>query len=131
MTLERFVPLAFCVMLLLGGCGGGEMSLTEYVDRLNAIMTGAIQQGEALFASPQGAVLAEGAQLSDFTPGDLQAALERVGEIEVVLREATTAIEPPEEIADLHNLLFDTRFAFARKALAARAGTSPPRAIAT
>jgi hypothetical protein len=69
MTVRRFVPLALGVTLLLWGCGGGEMSLTEYVERLNAIVEGARQQYEALVASPQGAVLvAEGAQLTDFTP---------------------------------------------------------------
>jgi hypothetical protein len=112
-------------IVVTGGCGGGEMSLTEYVDRLNAIMDRANQQGEALVASPQGEVLfADGEQLTNFTPQDLQAALQRVGEIEVEVREATDAIEPPEEVADLHNLLFDTRFAVAREALATRAGTA-------
>lgn len=125
MAVERFVPMVLCVTLLLSGCGGGEMSLTEYVERLNAIMARANQQGEALAASPQGQVLfAEGEQLTNFTPQDLEAALERVGEIEVEVREATDAIEPPEEVADIHNLLFDTRFASAREALATRAGTA-------
>ena len=125
MAVERFVPLVLCVTLLLSGCGGGEMSLTEYVERLNAIMARANQQGEALVASPQGQVLfTEGEQLTNFTPQDLEATLERVGEIEVEVREATDAIEPPEEVADIHNLLFDTRFASAREALATRAGTA-------
>ncbi len=125
MEIKRLIPLALCVTLLLSGCGGGEMSLTEYVERLNAIMDRANQQGEELVASPQGAVLfAEGEELSGFTPQDLQAVLERVGKIEVEVREAAAAIEPPEQVADLHNLLFDTRFAVAREALATRAGTA-------
>jgi hypothetical protein len=125
MELKRFVPLAFGVTLLLGGCGGGETSLTEYVEQLTAIMDRAVQQGEALVASPQGAVLvAEGAQLNEFTPQDLQVALERVGRIEVESREAAAAIEPPQDLTDLHNLFFDTRFASAREALAARAATA-------
>ena len=122
--MKRFVPLALSVTLMVGACGGGEMTLTEYVDRLNGIIAQAIPQGEALFASPQGAVLAEGARLTDFTPQDLQIALERVGEIEVQIREAAEDIDPPEAVAGFHNLYFDTRFASAREALAVRAGTT-------
>ena len=125
MVVARFVPLVLCVTLLLFGCGGGEVSMTEYVESLNAIMVRATQQGEALVASPQGAVLfAEGEQLTNFTPQDLQETLERVGEIEEEVREATDAIDPPQQVAELHDLLFDTRFASAREALATRAGTA-------
>lgn len=125
MAAKRIASSVVGVTLLLSGCGGGEMSLTEYVEQLNVVMNRAIVQGEAIVASPQGAVLfAEGEQLDDFTPQDLQATLERVGEIEVEVREATAAITPPAEIAHLHDLLFDTRFAVAREALAARAGAA-------
>ena len=127
MAVKRFVPLVLCVTLLVSGCGGGEMSLPEYVEQLNAILNRAHQQYEVLVASPQGAVLvAEAAQLTDFTPQDLQAAFERVSEIAVEVGEATDAIEPPEQIADLHNLWFDFQgeFASAHEALAARAGTA-------
>jgi hypothetical protein len=43
MVVMRFVPLVLCITLLLNGCGGGELSLTEYVERLNAIMDRATQ----------------------------------------------------------------------------------------
>jgi hypothetical protein len=125
MAVKRFVPLVLCVALLASGCGGGELSLTEYVDRLNPVMVRAGQQYEELVTSPQGAVLvAEGAQLADFTPQDLQAALERLGEIEAEVLEAGAAIEPPAQVADLANLLSDDRFTSARVALAARAGSA-------
>ena len=59
------------VIVVAAGCGGGEMSLPEYVEQLNAIESRARQQYEVLVASEQGAVLvAEGAQLTDFTPQD-------------------------------------------------------------
>ncbi len=115
------------LVLVFAACGGGEMSLTEYVEQLNAIVNRANQQYEELVASPQGAVLvAEEAQLTDFTPQDLQAALERLSEIVVEVGEATDAIEPPEQIADLHNLWFGFHgeFTSAQEALAARAGTA-------
>ncbi len=115
------------LVLVVAACGGGEMSLTEYVEQLDAIVDRVNQQYEALVASPEGAVLvAEGAQLTDFTPQDLQAALERLGGIVVEVGEATDAIEPPEQIADLHNLWFGFHgeFTSALEALAARAGTA-------
>jgi hypothetical protein len=101
------------------------MTLTEYVERLNAIVSRASQQYYALVESPRGAVLiAEGAQLADFTPQDLQAALEQVREIGVEVEEAVDAIEPPELVADLHNFWFDFDggFSSAQEALAERAG---------
>ena len=115
------------LVLVVAACDGGEMSLTEYVEQLNAIVIPATQQYDVLVASPQGAVLAaEGAQLTDFTPQDLQAALERLSEIVVEVGEATDAIEPPEQIADLHNLWFGFHgeFTSAQEVLAARAGTA-------
>ena len=104
------------------------MSLPDYVERLNAIVDGASQQYEALTATQQGAVLvAEGTQLNDFTPQDLQAAFEEMKEIEIEVRDATVAIEPPAQIADLHNLFFDfddESFTSAQDVLATRAGTA-------
>lgn len=100
------------------------MSLTEYVGRLNAIVDRMSQQHAELVTSPQGKVLvAEAAQLTDFTPQHLQVALERVRQIEIEVMEALDAIEPPEQVTDLHNLLF-ARYTSARVALAARAGTA-------
>ena len=122
--MKRFVLMMLSATLLVGACGGGEMTLTEYIDRLNAVIGEAIPQGEALFASPQGAVMAEGAELSDFTPQDLQFALEQVGEIEIEVGEAVADIDPPAVVADFHNLYFDTRYSSAREALAVRAGTA-------
>jgi hypothetical protein len=103
------------------------MSQTEYVERLNAIVDRAARQYEELVTSPQGAVLVvEAAEITDFTPKDLQAALERVREIETGVEEATDAIEPPEHLANLHQFFFDFDGAFisAQEAMATRAGTA-------
>lgn len=121
----RRVWAGACLVLMVAACGGGEMSLTEYAERVTAIMGRAMQQWEVLAASPQGAVFAAGAaQFTDFTPQDLQAGLERMGDIQVEAWEAAAAIEPPEQVTDLNNLLFDARFTSAREALATRAGTA-------
>ena len=122
--MKRLGPVTLSIALLVSACGGGEMTLSEYVDRLNVIIGRAVAQGEELFASPLGMLMEEGAQLSDFTPQDLQIALERVEEIEVGIGEATDAIDPPEVAAEFHNRYFDTRFSSAREALAARAGVA-------
>ena len=127
MAVKRFVALTLCATVLLWGCGGGEMSLTEYVEQLNAIVERARQQYETLVASPQGAVLvAEPDQLTNFAPQDLQAALEQVRQIEAEVDEATSAIDPPDQVADLHHLFFDFDgdFISSQEALAARAGTA-------
>ena len=122
----RFMLVGVCLVLTVSGCGGSEMSLTEYVDQLNAINRRGLQQYLELLASPQGEVLvaAEAAQITDFTPQDLQVSLEGVIEIAVEVKEAADAIEPPEQVADLHHRLFDDKFTFFEEALAARAGTA-------
>lgn len=132
MAINRFVPLAVCVTSLLWGCGGSEMSMTEYVESVDAIFARGIQQYEVLVTSPQGGVLVvgqgehlgfsdEGAQLTDFTPHELHVALERLAEIQTEALEAAAAIEPPRQIADLHALYF-RELPIAE--LGARAGTT-------
>jgi hypothetical protein len=117
---RAWAAICLAVIVVADGCGGSEM--TDYVERVNAVLDRAMERYEELVASPQGEVLvAEGAQLADFTPQDLQAALERVGEIQAEALEATDAIEPPEQITDLHDLFFRE---LPIEALAARAGTA-------
>ena len=53
MAAKRSVHLALIAALLLSACGGGEMSLTEYVDRLNVIVERARVQYEALATGSQ------------------------------------------------------------------------------
>lgn len=75
-----------------------------------------------LLASPEGEVLVvEGAQLAEFTPQDLQVALERLGQIQVEALAAANSIDRPGQIADLH-VLFFRRLPIDE--LAARAGTA-------
>ena len=119
MITTRLVPVVLCVALLLCGCGGSEMSLTEYTERINAAEIRASQQGEALAA--------EAEEIVDFTPLDLQAVLERARVIRIEVDEAVDQIEPPEQISDIHNLVFDwhEEFITIEETLAVRAGTTP------
>lgn len=113
----RWIPVALWVPLLLVSCGGGEMTMREYVDALDAIFARGIERYEAVVAAPNGQVLIvgqgehlgftdEGAQLTDFTPQELSVALEQVAEIQAEALEAAAAIDPPDQIGDLHELFF-------------------------
>lgn len=108
------------------------MSLTEYVESVDAIFERGIQQYEALVTSPEGLVLIAGqgphfgfsdggTQLTDYAPNDLHVALERLAEIQAEAIEAAAAIEPPAQIAEFHELYFRE---LPIAALAARAGTA-------
>ena len=121
----RAVGAGAFLIVVAAACGGGDISQAEYVEELNSIVDRAASQYEELVSSPQGAVLvAEGEQLTDFSPQDLSAALAEVRAIEIEVEEATSAIEPPEELTDLHTFFFDLDGAFiiSQEALAARAG---------
>jgi hypothetical protein len=124
---RRVVLGAAWLALLITACGGSEITMTEYVDSLNAIVDQARQQYEELAASAESGVLAaERDELVEFAPRDLQVALVRVRQIEAFVDEATSAIDPPEQIAELHNFFFDfdSEFISAQEALAVRAGTA-------
>jgi len=122
MVITRIASSALFLVLLLCGCGGSEMSLTEYTERINAAEIRASQQGEALAA--------EAEEVVDFTPQDLQAVLEQARVIRIEVDEAVDQIEPPEQISDIHNLIFDwhEEFITIEEALAVRAGTTPDTA---
>jgi hypothetical protein len=110
--------VATVCILLVSGCGGGEMSLTEYVNRINDVEYQASRQAEKLVANAE--------QITDLTPQDLQAGLEQAYAIRTEVKDATDDIEPPEQVADMHELIFDwhTRFIDIEQALAARVGTA-------
>ena len=126
------MSVVLCVSAVSVGCGSGDMSLTEYVEEINAIFDRGIERYEALVTSPEGLVLIvgqgshlgfgdEGAQLTDFTPQDLHVALEQVAEIQAEALAAAAGINPPEQIAELHELYF-RELPIAE--LAVRAGTA-------
>ena len=119
MTSTRFVPFVLGVALVLSGCGDNAMSLTEYAEHINAVEVRASEKGKTLAAQAEETV--------DFTPQDLQAVLEGARVIRIEVREATDDIKPPDQIEDIHNLVFDwhTEFIAVEEALAARAAATP------
>ena len=110
--------IGICLVLTAAACGGSsEMSLTEYVGAVDAIFAQGVEQYEAIVSTPQGLVLIvgqgshlglddDGAQLTDFTPQDLHVALEKVAQVQSEALAAAAAMNPPEQIADLHALFF-------------------------
>ena len=121
------ILFAACLAVVVASCGGGEASLADYTERVKVVVDRAAEQYWALAASPEGAVLVAGPdEITDFTPQDLQRALERVREIEIEVEESIAAIDPPEAVAELHDVFFnfDEGFISAQEAMAARAGTA-------
>ncbi|NNL97775.1 MAG: hypothetical protein HKO63_06175 [Acidimicrobiia bacterium] len=129
---KRFVLSTTLAALMLAGCGGAEMSMEEYVESVDAIFERAIGQYEDIIESPGGLVLVvgqgdhlgfddQGLQLTDFTPQDLHVALSRVVEIQDEAVAAAAAIDPPEQIEDIHTLYFRE---LPLRELAARAATA-------
>jgi hypothetical protein len=111
----RYMLVGVCLAVMVSGCGGDEMSLTEYVDGLNAIEARATPQVEVLWVEYQ--------QIA--TPSDVTTLLERMTAIRIEEVEASEALDPPEQIADLHYLTFDWQATMipVEEALAARADT--------
>ena len=109
-----------CLALVTVACGGGEPSLTDYVDQMNAAVAEAEQKAEELTSSEE--------DVSDFTPQVLEAGLLRgLAEIRIPLQTAVDDIEAPEQIADLHDRLWAWHRSFieVEQALADRAATTP------
>jgi hypothetical protein len=131
-TLRR-IWIGACLVLTAAACrGSSEMSLNEYVEGVDAIFARGVGQYEELVSTQQGLVLVvgqgshlgiedQGAQLTDFTPQDLHVALEQVARIQSEALQAAAAMNPPEQIVDLHALFF-RELPIAE--LAARAGTA-------
>jgi hypothetical protein len=103
--------------LLLASCGSGSLTLTEYVEELDALFDRAVARYESLVTTPGGMVLVVGQgahygfdtggrQLTDFTTQDLHLALEELADIQNEVAAAAAEIDPPDELEELHHLFF-------------------------
>jgi hypothetical protein len=103
------------VIVVASGCGGGDMSLSEYVDEMNTIGARIAQQSEVIVAEAEPIA----------TPSDVNAMMERVRPLRIEVLEGFEGLDPPEEVADLHHLFSDwmAKIILAEEALAARAST--------
>ena len=121
----RRILIAVGLTAVVASCGGGDTSLADYTERVEVVVDRAAEQYWTLVGSPEGEVLVAGPdRITDFTPQDLQHALERVRQIEAEVEESIAAIDPPDAVAELHDLFFefDAGFISAQEALAAKAG---------
>ena len=124
---HRLKSVVVALMVTVASCGGGELSVTEYVEEVNTIVERASQRYEAIASDGRGAVLvARGVRLADFTPQDLSEAFHQVRELEAELEKAIGEIEPPAQIAEMHELMFDFDDGFfaAQEAMTERARTA-------
>ena len=108
-----WVGICLVVIVVASGCGGGDMSLSEYVDEMNTIGARIAQQSEVVFA--------EAEQIA--TPGDVNAMMERVEPLRIEVLEGFERLDPPEQVADLHRLISEwmAKIVLVEEALAARA----------
>jgi hypothetical protein len=116
----RQFAVTLCLALAVTACGGDEMSLTEYVDQVNAAAAQAGDKAEQL--TEQG-VLTEA-----LTPQELEAGIERsTEEIRIPLQASVDAVDPPEQVAELHRLLWSWHADLIRveTTLAQRVGATP------
>lgn len=132
--MRRSLLLVLLGVMLSAGCGGSDESpLAVYVDEIEEVVDEAIEDFGELVATPEGGVLLVGqgnlfglagddVELTDYTPADLHVALARLAEIQREAMAATASVEPPPEIARLHDLYFQTALPIAD--LASRAGTA-------
>ena len=108
-----------CMALVLASCGGRDLTLTEYVSEINEAAERAGQTAARLTS--------EGVLGGDVSPQQLQTGL-RTGlrEIRIPLQETVDGIEPPDQVADLHELLWSWHADFIEieQALAERVGTT-------
>lgn len=113
----RTVTGLLCTAVILASCGGGETTLTEYVSQVNEAAERAGETAAEL--------ISEGVLGAEVTPGQLQAGIERgLQEIRIPLQESVDAIDPPDQVAALHERLWSWHAGFIdiEQALAERVG---------
>ncbi len=106
-----------CLAVMLVGCGGGGVSLTEYAETL-----------EALVSEMSGPLEAGDVRMSTGTPTieDARAVLTQALDVRAEFQEGLTALDPPGVVADIHADLVDlhARIITAQEVFATRAETA-------
>ena len=110
----RVGHVVVAIALLLSGCGGSDLSLSEYVDRLNEINGRTVPQADALISELE----------QTTTPAGVAAVMEQMAILRIESVEATEELAPPKQVADLHRILLDweNELIPIEEAFAARAG---------
>jgi hypothetical protein len=109
--------VAGCLTLALVACGGGSLSLTEYAERLSGL---AVELGETLDAGD--------VQMTTGTPtlADAESVLTSAVAARTSFQNGLTALDPPDEFADVHADFIEvhSRIIAAQEAFVAQARTA-------
>jgi hypothetical protein len=112
--------VTLCLALAIGACGGSEITLTEYVELVN--------EAAALAGERATQLREEGALGGGTTPQEVEAGIRKGLEVvRIPLQDAVDAIEPPEQVAELHALLWNWHADFIQMetTFAERVGATP------
>lgn len=114
----RLVLVAVCLFLVLAGCGGSEMTEGQYAQEMEALSTALYAEAERLASE----VLAEETPSGIPPAANLQDAYRGIAAAYRDFRDGVSAIDPPSDIAELHDELVDmaTRLASTSEALSAK-----------
>lgn len=103
----RAVAAGVCLALAITACASSEGSLTEYVEDIEVVFQDARGKYEEFLTTPgAGVLIAEGADLLEYTPQQLHVALEQLADIQTEALATAEGIEPPTLVAELHDLFF-------------------------
>jgi hypothetical protein len=93
------ISMLLALSVVLAACGSEELSLAEYMERIDAAATEAGEQGEKLVTAAS--------ELGDVTPPQLKAFLETgLAELRIPLQETVDELTPPDQLADLHESMW-------------------------
>ena len=98
--MRRCLLLGASLVIVVAACGGGQMSETEYVESLNALV---VDAGSGL-----GASLAAYEQIEDPTLEDFVNFVEQQLIVEYDVRDRFEAFDPPSSIDDVNQIMVDT-----------------------
>ncbi|MCP4967766.1 MAG: hypothetical protein GY926_21345 [bacterium] len=107
---------ATSLVLLLLGCGGGTLSMTEYAETLDLLVSDLGGELEAM----------DGRVAETPTVEEAQLVLGEALTARTEFQESLTELDPPSEVTDIHNDLVDlhARVITAQQAFAAEAATA-------
>ena len=97
--MTRSLLLGTSLAIVVAACGGGPMSETEYVESLNALVLSA--------GSDLGASLAAFEQIADPTLEEFVGFVEQQLVVEYDVRDRFAALDPPDSIDDVNQVMVD------------------------
>jgi hypothetical protein len=99
---KRLLLLIVGLAINIAACGGGPMSETEYVEALNDLVVGAGPELEASLVAFQ--------QIDEPTLDDFVTHVEQQLAVEYQVRDKFEALDPPESIENVNQIMVDVLF---------------------